>query len=78
VVDNNITWGNADGGVGGNLAGQVTNNRNVDPRFTDPAYHISDTSPAKDTAQAPFSYFSDLDGVSHAIGANPDLGAYER
>jgi hypothetical protein len=27
--------------------------------------HVSDTSPAKDTARAPFSYFADLDGVPH-------------
>ena len=79
VVDNNITWGNAQGGIGGNLAGRVTNNRNVDPGFTDPVYHVSDSrDPAKDTARAPFSYFADLDGVAHMIGANPDLGAYER
>jgi parallel beta-helix repeat protein len=78
TVDNNITWGNALGGVGGSLAGRVTNNRNVDPRFMDPAYHVADSSPAKDTARAAFSYFADLDGVTHVIGTNPDLGAYER
>ena len=78
TVDNNITWGNALGGVGGSLAGRVTNNRNVDPRFTDSAYHVNDSSPAKDTARAAFSYFADLDGVPHVMGTNPDLGAYER
>jgi hypothetical protein len=78
MVDHNITWGNAQGGVGGTLAGQVTNNRNVDPQFTDRAYHVSDSSPAKDTARPDFSYFADLDGVQHVMGINPDLGAYER
>jgi hypothetical protein len=78
VVDNNITWGNTGGAIGGTLAGQATNNRNVNPSFTDTAYHISDTSPAKDTARATYSYFADLDGTQHVMGANPDLGAYER
>jgi Periplasmic copper-binding protein (NosD) len=78
VVDNNLTWGNAVRAVGGNLAGQVTNNRNVDPQFSDGLYHVTDSSPAKDSARARFSYFADVDGVPRAIGANPDLGAYER
>jgi Right handed beta helix region len=78
MVDHNITWGNAQGGVGGTLAGQVTNNRNVDPQFTDAQYHVASTSPAVDTARPDFVSFPDLDGVPSGRGAGPDLGAYER
>jgi hypothetical protein len=78
VVDNNITWGNSLGAVDGDLAGQVTNNRNVDPQFTDARYHVAPTSPAVDTARADHVSFPDLDGVPERIGVGADLGAYER
>ena len=78
VVDNNISWGNVLGPVGGPLALLATNTRNVDPQFIDARFHVSGTSPAVDSARAAYSYFSDLDGVPGVIGANPDLGAFER
>ena len=78
TVDNNITWGNALGGVGGSLGGQVTHNRNTDPRFGDAQYHVSSTSPAVDTARPDFVSFPDRDGVMGVRGAGGDLGAYER
>jgi hypothetical protein len=78
TVDNNITWGNALGGVGGSLGGQVTHNRNTDPQFADPQYHVSSTSPAVDTARPDFASFPDRDGVIEVRGAGADLGAYER
>jgi len=78
TVDNNITWGNSQGGVGGNLGGQVTHNRNVDPHFTDAQYHVTATSPAVDTARPDFASFPDRDGVLHQMGLGADLGAYER
>jgi Right handed beta helix region len=78
AVDNNLTWGNALGPVGGSLAGLLTNNRNVDPRFSDAQYHVTPTSPAVDTARADFVSFPDLDGIPDHLGAGADLGAYER
>jgi parallel beta-helix repeat protein len=78
MVDNNITWGNALGAVGGALGGQVTRNRNVDPQFVDAQYHVTGTSPAVDTARPDYAYFPDLDGVPAPLGAGPDSGAYER
>jgi parallel beta-helix repeat protein len=78
TVDHNITWGNALGGVGGSLGGQVTNNRNVDPQFSDAQYHVASTSPAVDTARPDFVSFPDRDGVIELRGAGGDLGAYER
>jgi hypothetical protein len=78
LVDNNITWENALGGVGGSLAGQVTNNRNVNPQFNDTRYHVAPTSPAVDTARADFVAFPDRDGVPELLGVGADLGAYER
>jgi hypothetical protein len=56
----------------------VTNNRNVDPQFTDARYHVAPTSPAVDTARADYVFFPDLDGVRELVGAGADLGAYER
>ena len=78
LVDHNITWGNAQGGVGGTLAGQVTNNRNVDPQFVDGLYHVAPSSPAVDTARPDFVWYPDRDGVPNGRGAGADLGAYER
>jgi Periplasmic copper-binding protein (NosD) len=78
VVDRNITWGNALGAVGGDLGGQVTGNRDVDPQFTDARYHVAGTSPAVDTARTDHAYFPDLDEVKGVAGSGPDLGAYER
>jgi hypothetical protein len=78
VVDQNITWGNASGAVGGDLGGQVTANRDLDPQFTDARYHLAGTSPAVDTARNDYAYFPDLDQVPGVAGSGPDLGAYER
>jgi hypothetical protein len=78
VVDRNITWGNALGAVGGDLGGQVTGNRDVDPQFTDARYHVAGTSPAVDTARNDYAYFPDLDEVHGVAGSGPDSGAYER
>jgi parallel beta-helix repeat protein len=77
TVDHNITWGNALGGVGGSLGGQVTNNRSVDPQFSDAQYRVASTSPAVDTARPDFVSFPDRDGVLELRGAGADLGAYE-
>ena len=70
--------GNALGGVGGSLGGQVTHNRNTDPQFADAQYHVASTSPAVDTARPDFASFPDRDGVMGVRGAGADLGAYER
>jgi Right handed beta helix region/Bacterial Ig domain len=78
VVDNNITWQNESGSIGGALARLATNTRNVDPRFADAEYRVTASSPATDTARSAFSYFPDRDGVSTQQGAGPDLGAYEQ
>jgi hypothetical protein len=78
VVDRNITWGNTLGGVGGDLGGSVTGNRDVDPQFTDARYHVAGTSPAVDTGRNDYADFPDLDGVQGVAGSGPDLGAYER
>jgi hypothetical protein len=77
-------------GVGAGPA-LTTNNENVDPLFADRAigdYHLTATSPAKDTGLTvvPNNSFepnpgpsidTDKDGVSRAQGAGYDLGAYE-
>ena len=79
VVTNKITWGNAYGGIGGNLSGRVTNNRNVDPCVHRPRLPRQQLEPPRQGHRAgPVTLFADLDGVTHMIGANPDLGAYER
>ena len=77
TVDGNITWGNADGGVGGNLAGQVTNNRNVDPLHR-PHLPRQRHEPRQRHRPRPVQLLRRFDGVTHMIGANADLGAYER
>jgi hypothetical protein len=71
-------WGNAFGALGGDLAAQVTENRDVDPQFTDARYHVAATSPAVDTARNAYAYMPDLDGVRGVAGSGPDSGAYER
>jgi hypothetical protein len=64
--------------VGGELAAQVTGNRDVDPQFTDARYHVAAASPAVDAARNDYAYFPDLDGFKGVAGLGPDVGAYER
>lgn len=77
VVDNNIAWGNPVDCEDA-LCSTATNTRHVDPLFADAFYHVSLGSPAVDTARQDFAFFPDRDGVSQALGAGPDLGAFER
>ena len=78
LVDGNITWQNRGGAASGALASRVTNNRNVDPLFTDLDYRVGALSPAVDTARAAYAYFPAGDGVLTMMGGEADLGAYER
>lgn len=76
TVDNNITYNNQDGATGGTLSASVTNNRNVDPLFSDALYHLSAASPAVGTGTDAFATWPDRDYTAAAVGTS-DLGAYE-
>jgi hypothetical protein len=76
VVDRNITWDNAQGPIGGALAAQATNTRNVDPRYADLDYRPSALSPMVDTAVRDAIHWPDRDGTTEPVGP-ADVGAYE-
>jgi hypothetical protein len=76
IVDRNITWNNAQGPIGGALAAQATNTRNVDPRYADLDYRPSALSPMVDTAVRDAIHWPDRDSTPAPDGP-PDVGAYE-